>query len=65
MRLNTNKRLIEVNEGGNKQNGVWVQIADPDLIIKKQPLKKRKDRHPKPPLKKSSKTAVSPARGSE
>ena len=52
MRLNTNKRLTELNEGCNKQNGVQVQIADPNLIIKKQPLKKRMDRHPKPLLEK-------------
>ena len=52
MWLNTNKRLTEVNEGCNKQNGVRVQITDPDLIIKKQPLKKQMDRHPKPPLEK-------------
>jgi len=64
MRLNTNKRLTELNEGCNKQNGVQVQIADPNLIIKKQPLKKRMDRHPKPLLEKSSKTTISPARGS-
>jgi hypothetical protein len=39
-----------MNESGNEQNGVGMQIADPNLVIKKKALKKRMNRHPKPPL---------------
>jgi len=53
-----------MNKGGDKKNGVQVQIADPDLIIKKKTLKEGLDRNPKAPLEKSSKTTISPARGS-
>jgi len=52
MWLNSNKRLTDMNEGRHEQNGVRVQIADPDLIVKKQPLNKWVNRHPKSPLEK-------------
>jgi len=50
MWLNLHKRLAEVNEGSHKKNRVRVQIANPDLIVKKQTLKKRMNRHPKTPF---------------
>jgi len=50
MWLNPHKRLTEVNEGSHKKNQVWVQIANPDLVVKKQTLKKGMNRHPKAPL---------------
>ena len=39
-----------MNEGGNKKNRVEVQVADPNLIIKKQALQKRMNRNPKTPF---------------
>jgi hypothetical protein len=53
-----------MNEGGDEKNRVRVQVADPDLIVKKKALEERVDRNPKAPLEKSSKTMISPARGS-
>ena len=50
MRLYSNIGLAQVNEGRNEENGVRVQIADPDLIVEKKALKKRMDGNPKTPL---------------
>ena len=50
---NPHKCLIEVNEGRHEQNRVRVQIANPNLIVKKQSLKKQMNRHPKAPLEKN------------
>jgi len=50
VRLYSNIGFAQVNEGRNKENGVWVQIADPDLIVEKKPLEKRMDGNPKAPL---------------
>ena len=52
MRLYPNIGLAQVNEGRDKENGVRVQIANPDLIVKKKALKERVNRNPKPPLEK-------------
>jgi hypothetical protein len=41
-----------VNEGRHEQNRVRVQIADPDLVVKKQSLKKWMKWYPKSPLEK-------------
>ena len=41
-----------MDEGRNKKNGVRVQIAEPDLIVKKKSLEKGMDRNPKAPLEK-------------
>jgi len=41
-----------MNESGNKENRVGMQIADPNLVIKKKALKKWMNRHPKSPLEK-------------
>jgi len=40
-----------MNESGNKKNGVRVQVADPDLIVKTKALKERMNWNPKSPLK--------------
>jgi hypothetical protein len=32
--------LAQMNKSGNKKNGVWVQVADPDLIVQKKALRK-------------------------
>ena len=47
MRLYPNIGLAQMNEGGDKENGVRVQIANPDLIVKKKTLKKRMNGNPK------------------
>jgi len=39
-----------MNESGNKKNGVGMQIANLNLIIKKKALKKQMNKHPKSPL---------------
>jgi len=39
-----------MNKGGDEKNRVWVQVADPDLIVKKKALEERMDRNPKAPL---------------
>jgi len=52
VRLYPNIGLAQMDEGRNKKNGVRVQIADPDLILKKKTLEKRVDRNPKAPLEK-------------
>jgi len=53
-----------MNEGRDEENGVRVQIANPDLIIEKKALEKGWMGITKLLLKKSSKTTISPARGS-
>ena len=50
VRLYPNIGLAQMDKSGNKKNQVRVQIADPDLIVKKKPLEKRMDRNPKTPL---------------
>ena len=50
MWLKPHKCLTEVNEGHHKKNRVRVQIANPDLVVKKQTLKKRMNWHPKTPF---------------
>jgi hypothetical protein len=63
--LYSNIGLAQMDEGRNKENGVRVQIADPDLVVKKETLERKGwTGIPKPLLKKSSKTTISPARGS-
>jgi len=39
-----------MNEGRDKESGVRVQIADPDLIVKKKTLKERMNGNPKSPF---------------
>jgi len=39
-----------MNDSGDKKNGVRVQDADPDLIVKKKSLKERMNWNPKSPL---------------
>jgi len=39
-----------MNEGRDKENRVRVQVADPDLIIKKKTLKERMNGNPKSPF---------------
>ena len=50
MRLYSNIGLAQMNKGGDEKNGVRVQVADPDLIVKKKALEERMDRNPKAPL---------------
>jgi len=64
VRLYSDIGLAQMDEGRNKKNGVRVQIADPDLIVKKKTLKKRVDRNPKAPLEKIFKNYDLTARGS-
>jgi len=52
VRLYPNIGLAQMDKSGNKKNRVRVQIADPNLIVKKKPLEKRMDRNPKTPLEK-------------
>jgi len=39
-------------KSGNEKNRVRVQVADPDLIVKKKALKERVNWNPKSPLEK-------------
>jgi len=41
-----------MDKGGYKENGVWVQIANPDLVVKEKTLQKRMNGNPKSPLEK-------------
>ena len=43
--------FTEMDEGGNKENGVGVQIADPNLVVGTEALEEWMHRNPKPPLK--------------
>jgi len=52
VRLYSNIGLAQINEGGDEKNRVWVQVADPNLIVKKKALEERVDRNPKAPLEK-------------
>ena len=52
MRLYSNIGLAQVNEGRDEENGVWVQITNPDLIVKKKALKERVNWNLKLPLEK-------------
>jgi len=52
VQLYPNIGLAQMNEGGDEKNRVWVQVADPDLIVKKKALEERVDRNPKSPLEK-------------
>ena len=52
MRLYSNIGLAQMNKGGDKKNQVRVQIADPDLVVKKKTLEERVDRNPKTPFEK-------------
>jgi len=50
VRLYSNIGMAQVDKGRNEENGVRVQVADPDLVVKKKALEKRMDRNPKAPL---------------
>ena len=50
VRLYPNIDLAQMNESGNKKNGVRVQVADPDLIVNKKTLKERVNWNTKSPL---------------
>jgi len=52
-----------MNESRNGKDGVGMQIANPNLVIKKKTLKEGMNWNPKTPLKKSSKTTISPVLG--
>ena len=43
-------RFAKMNEGGDKENRVGMQIANPNLIIQTEPLKERVHWNPKTPL---------------
>jgi hypothetical protein len=67
MRHYPHKSFTKMDESGNQENQVCVQIANPNLIVEKQALNKRMNRNPetpKPLLKKSSKMTISLALGS-
>ena len=51
MRLDPRKSFTKMDKSGNQENRVWVQIANPNLIVEKQALKKQMNRNPKTPLK--------------
>ena len=44
-------RFAQMNKSGNKEDRVGMQIANPNLIVKTEPLKKRMYQNPKSPLK--------------
>ena len=50
MRLYSNIGLAQVNEDRDEENGVWMQIANPNLIVEKKTLEKRMDGNPKTPF---------------
>jgi len=50
VRFYSNIGLAQVNEGGNEKNRVRMQVADPDLMVKKKALEERMDGNPKTPL---------------
>ena len=41
----------KMNESGDKEDQVGMQIANPNLVVKTEPLKKRMNRNPKSPPK--------------
>ena len=41
VRLYPDIGLTQMNKSGNEKNGVRVQVADPDLIVKKKAFKER------------------------
>ena len=43
--------FAKMNESGDKEDRVGMQIANPNLVVKTKPLKKRMNRNPKSPLK--------------
>jgi len=49
--LYSNIGLAQMDECGDKENRVRVQIANPDLIVEKNTLEKRMDGNPKTPFK--------------
>jgi len=53
VRLYSNIGLEQMNEGGDKENRVRMQIANPDLIVKEKTLEKRMNENPKSPLEKN------------
>ena len=42
--------FTQLDEGRDKENRVWMQIANPDLIVKEKTLKKRMNGNPKSPF---------------
>ena len=44
-------RFAQMNKSGDKEDRVGMQIANPNLVVKTEPLKKRMYRNPKSPLK--------------
>ena len=42
--------FTQMDEGRDKENRVWMQIANPDLIVKEKTLKKRMNGNPKSPF---------------
>ena len=43
--------FAKMYESGDKEDRVGMQIANPNLIVKTEPLKKKMNRNPKSPLK--------------
>jgi len=43
--------FTQMDEGRDKENRVWIQIANPNLIVKEKTLKKRMNGNPNPLLK--------------
>ena len=43
--------FAKMNESGDKEDRVGMQIANPNLVVKTEPLKKRMYRNPKSPFK--------------
>ena len=42
--------FTQMDEGRDKENRVWMQIANPNLIVKEKTLKKRMNGNPKSPF---------------
>ena len=40
-------RFAKMNEGGDKENQVGMQIANPNLVVQTETLKERMNRNPK------------------
>ena len=51
MGLEATISLAEMDEGGDKKNRVGMQIANPNLVVKTEPPKKRMYRNPKSSFK--------------
>jgi hypothetical protein len=51
MGLDSPIRLTKMDEHRDKKNRVGMQIANPNLVVQTQPLKKRMDWNPETPLK--------------